>query len=74
MWRCLATSHVPINAIENLENISYNCLGLFTNLEDRGRPVDVMSMMLGILALVLYFEDPCSISQDGVPLGASDRF
>ena len=74
MWGCLFFSHAPITASGNLENISYMCLGLFTNLGYRWRPVDAMSMMLGILGIVLYFEDQFSPLWYGVPLGSLDGF
>ena len=50
------------------------CLGLFSNLEDRRRPVDTRLIILGILGLILYFVDPFSTSRYGFLLVTSDGF
>ena len=61
MWRFLATSHDPITANDNLENIPYICLVLLANLADLLRPVDAGSIILDIF-------DPLSPLRYGIPM------
>ena len=65
MWGFLATSHYPITDNENLANKPFVCLGLLANLTDLLRPVDDISIILGIF-------DTFPSSQDGIPLGVLD--
>ena len=67
MWGSLATSHAPITANDNLENKKYFCQGLLSNFADLLRPVDSISIILGIF-------DPFYPSQYGIPLGTLDNF
>ena len=53
MWEFLATSHPPIAANDSLANKSYLCVGLLANLADILRPVDVISIILGIFDHIL---------------------
>ena len=74
MWGYLANSHAQITASENIANSPYIFLVLFANLAYRWIPVDAKPMILIILDLVLYFEDPLSPSWYGIPPGTLNQF
>ena len=67
MWGLLAASRAPITANENLSNKLYFCLGLLSNLAYILRPVDSISVILGIFY-------PFYPSLDIIPLVTLDYF